>query len=192
MKARKFFKLIVLMSVIPLVGHTQKIIKNSGHGYCDCYEGNGSALRLEKFDISWGKTDLPKKSVGYWNTLIKEYYCGCNYNSPISFLKSESLYKNGKKHGNWIEYFENAQIKTITSFRDGVLIDKKRFTADGKPYNGKYNGKVFNTTLQRDTIMFIENYSQGILGNGIYYKDDGYPNEKASNTLQVEFKYKKK
>lgn len=136
--------LLVFVSFMPFELFSQTIIKQSRSRYCDCYEGTGESLSMEMFNIKWDKNDLPngKREDGtfklYWNTLEKEYICGCNIgNNSKSILIKESYWRNGKEHGIWKEYFKNSKLKTITKFENGTLISKTRYSENDNIFDGK-------------------------------------------------------
>ena len=194
-------KYIIFFLIIPSIGFSQEILKNSGHSYYDCwgYNINATYLASETVDIRWDSTDIPNGTLkkgtnkSHWNYLVREYYCDCKSSAegkPPKIL-SISYFRNGRKHGTWTTYFENGLMQSITFFKNDTIIRKKRYTKDGKKYNGKFIGVEFNYAYQKKMPMYIEKYSQGLLISGIYYIDESPFSNPKTKELKIEYVFKK-
>ena len=117
-------------------------------------------------------------------------YIGTKRDSTWTFydadgnVVSRETYKNGKKHGVSITYFENGKKAEITRFENGVKEGEwRQFYETGQP---KAKGTYVNGKLQGEVTYFEPNgrpgikgqYSRGLMHGTWYYFDDNMKVEK--------------
>ena len=92
------------------------------HGICETYFVNKPGFLSTKFNYSNGKKD-GKSFCWNFNSEKNEY-----------FLEYEIDYKDKKRHGNYIKYFDNGSIKILMKFDNGKSIsERKEFLKNGEP-----------------------------------------------------------
>lgn len=104
------------------------------------YYGNGDKVIMEE---SYNHGKLDGKSVIYWQT---------QQNQPMEI----KYWKDSLKHGDWLWFYENGQIRQKAKFIEDKLNGEFLvYFSDGKPHiTGAYKNNVRN-------------------GKWIYYKEDG-------------------
>ena len=119
------------------------------------YLQNGLIEKVERF--KGGILD----NCEYMNTTIKEYY-------KNDIPKSSIKYVNGKKQGDWNEYYEAGEWKMKTVKKETGEEDEEAYL-DGQKL--KVHGKYVNGLLEGDVIYYTpegkvqktENYKNGVL-----------------------------
>jgi antitoxin component YwqK of YwqJK toxin-antitoxin module len=98
-------------------------------------------------------------------------------NGPL-LLSLQGYYKDGKRHGNWIEYHPNGMIKTITPYidgkREGMMLTlnnngavEKRCMYHNDLRHGEY--KEYNYAQVKEERMYVNDQLEGLVK--IYYQD---------------------
>ena len=83
-------------------------------------------------------------------------------------------YKDGSKHGEWVEFDANGLVKSKSLFEDGQLRERENYK-DGKLYR---DGKLFSGLVEwyyeNGQLGSKENYKDGKLhGLWEFFKEDG-------------------
>lgn len=100
--------------------------------------------------------------------------------SPDGIKTSEGIYKNGKKVGEWIYWFENGNIKDQGAYTEDsadadqyVYWNKEQTLHDRDSLNVKTG--TWKYYHKNGTMSGEEVYEAGVLMSAVYWEDDGTP-----------------
>lgn len=101
------------------------------------------------------KTNKLGHKVGRWE--IRDTVDGVAYRNVCNF-------KNGKIHGQYISYFSNDEIASITNFENGLKNGVAKFYYQNKSISDVYyfidNKTKYHVTYKPDGQIFQENYDK--------------------------------
>lgn len=88
--------------------------------------------------------------------------------------RSESRYKDGTKHGKWLQWYSNGWIKTEKIFDQGKLIRDASYKREIIEEFIYKDGELFMEKQYKEGIISIEKtYREGKLINARYFYPDG-------------------
>lgn len=88
--------------------------------------------------------------------------------------KIEIHYKNGKKHGKWLEWYSSGMIKTEKVYCQDKLVSQAKYKRDKTEETIYKEGKLFMAREYKDGIIVTEKvYKEGKLIKALWFYPDG-------------------